>query len=170
MDTYHKEIFDKALSALEPLKFTDTTWHNDACPSISLVTEDGEDLIRLWIDYPDPADRELGDTLSMFCVVAPDGSELSSDDVESAIKDVHRVMSEMFAKEYLDHLEANLDPPERDAVREGRAVPNDFTDANDFFEPSWLEAFKRSFWVDDHIPEETISIINMGMSIAHREI
>jgi len=41
-----------------PPTFTDTSWHNDACPS---MTSDVYGL-TIWIDYADPDQREHPDT------------------------------------------------------------------------------------------------------------
>lgn len=51
-------------AALGPLGFFDTTWRNDACPSLSW-SPDGENCddldsgIRVWIDYYNPELREV---------------------------------------------------------------------------------------------------------------
>jgi len=50
-------LFEEVLDLLEPFGFVDTTWGNDECPSIGFLDEDGDDLIRVWVDYADPGKR-----------------------------------------------------------------------------------------------------------------
>jgi hypothetical protein len=52
MRTYSTEFPDFVLDVIVPSDFTDSSWHNDACPSFA-----GHRL-RLWIDYKDPSMRE----------------------------------------------------------------------------------------------------------------
>lgn len=53
--------FHTLRDALAPLGFVDTTWRNDACPSLGWaedLEESGEIEIRVWIEYYDPEKRE----------------------------------------------------------------------------------------------------------------
>lgn len=43
-----------------PADWEDVSWHNDACPSFSVPTREGDDL-RIFIDYPDPKLSDFGD-------------------------------------------------------------------------------------------------------------
>ncbi len=50
---------------------TDNSWHNDACPKFDVpVTNDPycELLITLWVEHPDPEQRESGSESSRFIV------------------------------------------------------------------------------------------------------
>lgn len=40
-----------------PASFQDYSWHNDVCPSFAEEQKDGT-LLRIWVDYADPAMRE----------------------------------------------------------------------------------------------------------------
>ena len=58
--------FDDLTAILEqlPVQFIDHSWANDSCPNFQFAaTEDGEQLsyprLFLWIDYADPAKREI---------------------------------------------------------------------------------------------------------------
>jgi len=51
-----------------PAGFEDTSWHNDACPSF---TSDQIGL-TIWVDYLDPALRELEGAYQRFCVTPQD--------------------------------------------------------------------------------------------------
>lgn len=46
------------LVASLPGGFDDQSWHNDTCPSFAKKTATG--FVRVWIDYADPEERELG--------------------------------------------------------------------------------------------------------------
>lgn len=55
-----------------PAGCVDTSWHNDACPSISTAN----DTVRVFLDYVDPEKREVSIMTSRFCVfVAKDEFE-----------------------------------------------------------------------------------------------
>lgn len=61
-----------------PESFEDASWHNDACPCIDSRTLG----LRVWIDYPDKADRELPE-LGRFAVQAidPEGESVDGPDL-----------------------------------------------------------------------------------------
>src|SRR5262245_56752308 len=40
-------------------QLTDMSWHDDVCPSFC-PADVKDDSIRLWVDHPDPQQRELG--------------------------------------------------------------------------------------------------------------
>lgn len=54
---FRKEFpgFDPATMPALPEGFVDISWHNDACPSFF----DPKAGLRLFVDYEDPAEREL---------------------------------------------------------------------------------------------------------------
>lgn len=58
------EFFVALLDKLEPLGFEDTSWKNDANPSISWYPfPDGEcDAVRVWVEYKNPEMREFEHT------------------------------------------------------------------------------------------------------------
>jgi hypothetical protein len=57
----YKTEFPRFPKPLPKLKgFEDSSWHNDACPS--LTKDLGEfNSLRLFVNYPNPKDREIGD-------------------------------------------------------------------------------------------------------------
>lgn len=66
---WHREFpadFRPPAEVLAAPGLEDTSWGNDVCPSFmtrevaDAVAEDGEDLVRLWVEHPDPAKRECG--------------------------------------------------------------------------------------------------------------
>ena len=82
------------LSAVESGKLEDESWHNDVCPSFSryLPAGDGSHM-QLFVDHPDPSERELGKESSRFFVLqypanASDDEPIeiySGDDVVAAL-------------------------------------------------------------------------------------
>lgn len=54
------EVPAELLALVAAGQLEDTSWHNDVCPSFTLAA-DGAATTTLWVDYPDPADRELGE-------------------------------------------------------------------------------------------------------------
>jgi hypothetical protein len=63
--TYTTEFshYDDTLSL--PEGWTDTSWHNDICPSFERVY--GDTTFRLWCDFKDPERRELGGQRFTVC-------------------------------------------------------------------------------------------------------
>ena len=55
------EFPDMPLDSLPPIPrhWEDMSWHNEVSPSFLAYTRIDGHYIRVWIDYPDPADREL---------------------------------------------------------------------------------------------------------------
>lgn len=70
----------------------DQSWHNDACPSFG-ATADGP---RLWVEYPNPEDRDSGGSrfaVTYWCEAGEDGAEWShhatayeGDDMTEAVR------------------------------------------------------------------------------------
>ena len=47
----------------------DCSWHNDVCPSFCLPEQaDHEGAVRLWVDHPDPDQRERGSDAPRYLV------------------------------------------------------------------------------------------------------
>lgn len=42
----------------DPLVF-DNSWHNDVCPSYQMAFGDNTYDVRLWVNHPDPKQREM---------------------------------------------------------------------------------------------------------------
>ena len=63
--TYKTEFphYDDTLSL--PEGWTDTSWHNDICPSFERVY--GDTTFRLWCDFKDPELREVGGLRFTVC-------------------------------------------------------------------------------------------------------
>jgi len=60
MSSYSKEFPDfGALDVALPEGFRDVSWHNDACPSFELKLP-SVGYLKLWVDYVNLDDRELG--------------------------------------------------------------------------------------------------------------
>jgi hypothetical protein len=55
-----------------PESFEDSSWHNDSCPSMS----SGGLGLLVYVDYPDPADRE-DRSLTRYSVIATVGGEVT---------------------------------------------------------------------------------------------
>ena len=74
-----------------------------------------------------------------------------------------------FETTYLDLLEGELTPPERDAIREGRAVPNDFYDANETMLEAWTLTYDAEPFDPEtgHMPDATLYEMNRAMSRVH---
>jgi hypothetical protein len=64
--TYTTEFphYDDTLSL--PEGWTDTSWHNDTCPSFERVY--GDVTFRLWCDFKDPEQREVTGRRFTVCV------------------------------------------------------------------------------------------------------
>jgi hypothetical protein len=165
------DAFTTILEAFAPLGFVDTSWSNDVCPSIGLFTEDGDETIyRIWIDYRDPSKREF-EGLTTFTMTSEENTIVASDDLERFICDVKIQLIADFAETYIAELVQNLTPPERDAVRENRAVPCDFYDSNESKIIAWQDAFGRSpFDTEGHLSEAVLQIINAALPIAHLDV
>jgi hypothetical protein len=164
------DAFNKILGAVQPLGFEDTSWSNDVSPSIGIYDDADEYIFRLWVDFKDPAQREYDD-LSVYVMTLGDEDIVAANDVDTFVQDVLTKLTEILAKCYVDELVDKLDPPERDAVREGRAVPNDFYDANESLIVAWDHTFGRSpFDADGHLNEATLNLFNAAMAIAHPQV
>lgn len=58
-DYDNTETFDEAFKVLQPKGFVDSTWTNDACPSMCLMNHsDTAPVCTLYIDYANPLSRE----------------------------------------------------------------------------------------------------------------
>ena len=51
-----------------PAGFTDTSWHNDSCPSYGASRLDGSYLVRIFIEHPDQEVREDSEQAERFLV------------------------------------------------------------------------------------------------------
>lgn len=65
----YREFPDYPAAAMPALPdgWTDVSWHNDVCPCYARASGN----VVIWIDYPDPSDREYYNT-KRFRVVAYD--------------------------------------------------------------------------------------------------
>lgn len=79
-----------------PEGFSDSSWSQDVCPSVS--TADGR--VRIWIDYENPADRDLGPESPRFSVSLYDADGGYMDDAYSGFfwEDASRIALEQAAK------------------------------------------------------------------------
>lgn len=77
MNNYQTEFPDFDLDVAIPAAWNDSSWHNDACPSwYAGFTKDGH-VVKVWVDYADPNDREFPE-IDRFGVViqTEDGDEI----------------------------------------------------------------------------------------------
>ena len=78
------KLFNDLLAKLAPHGFEDTSWHNDELPSISIIHDDNDRAIILWVNFlNDPLADSLGvfNTLEMHTIdgfKGYDESEISS--------------------------------------------------------------------------------------------
>lgn len=77
---------------------------------------------------------------------------------------------EALTNEYRELLIDVLLPPERDALREGRAVANDFIDANVLILDAFKTVFGRELITDDGIDEDDMDIVNHAMMEAEKSV
>ena len=67
----------------------DDSWHNDICPKFRSKLREG---IVLWVDFPDPADREMGGSRYSVCLwdeEVPTGKTvLNTEDLSEALAKV----------------------------------------------------------------------------------
>lgn len=89
--TWQTEFPDFPPSGMPALAFpwVDTSWRNDTCPSYALpLFADGEQGPMLFIEYPDPAEREIPETLRFgFQLDTSDWENTSADtDDETAMR------------------------------------------------------------------------------------
>ena len=77
--------------------FKDTSWHNDACPSIGMELAE-YDWLMLFIDYPNPEDREVNH-FRYALMFNRDGEEnqllCDSDDLEEIKKTINEFLKEI---------------------------------------------------------------------------
>jgi hypothetical protein len=69
--TCYREFPDFPAAAMPalPAGWIDTSWHNDVCPS---YTSPAGSVV--WINYPDPADRDCADDARfLWCRLSDDG-------------------------------------------------------------------------------------------------
>jgi hypothetical protein len=73
----------------------DSSWHNDVAPSFMLPADaDGDNAIdapRLWVNHPDPDQREMGAETPRFFVTSeetenPYGTDYAGEDIDAAIR------------------------------------------------------------------------------------
>jgi hypothetical protein len=60
--------FEAMEQALAPLGFVDQSWHNNACPSLTLDRPDGERILEVFIDYKSRDLRENPKIITTYCV------------------------------------------------------------------------------------------------------
>lgn len=77
------ELIDEGLAE-------DMSWHNDTMPCFGLVDEDGEPIVRIWVDHIDPELREYGSDSKRFRVdYMPEEADAEmelTDDVVEAVE------------------------------------------------------------------------------------
>lgn len=79
---------------LETPDVFDCSWHNDVCPSFCLPGCDGVEPnpdVRLWVDHPDPEQREFGDHRYVVSTSETNEEHYHGDDLVAALAEWHRV-------------------------------------------------------------------------------
>lgn len=90
MDEFGKE-FAVPDAAIAEAGLIDQSWHNDISPSFAYPNDD-EAKLSLWVDHPDPEQRETGPQGKRFmvCQYYPDSTEpmrqMDTDDLQEALK------------------------------------------------------------------------------------
>jgi hypothetical protein len=80
MTNYQTEFPEFDLGVAIPAAWDDISWHNDTCPSwCAGFTKEGH-IVKVWVDYADPNDREFEDIGRFGVVIQIDGGG----DVEGA--------------------------------------------------------------------------------------
>lgn len=66
-----------------PAGWTDSSWHNDACPSFGVTS-----TMFVFVNYEDPDLREFAAAGPRFCVINPDTNEVlfESDDWQAVLQ------------------------------------------------------------------------------------
>lgn len=79
--TYRTEFpdFDAATMPAIPADWTDTSWHNDTCPSFSV------NGLRIFVDYADPAMREVPECERYSVHTDDDGRDICYGDDWAAV-------------------------------------------------------------------------------------
>lgn len=77
MSVWRKEFPSYPVEAMPaiPHGWIDVSWHNDACPRFVIPSL----CVSIWIDWPDPADREAGGKRFIVNVCDPDTHEMPDD-------------------------------------------------------------------------------------------
>lgn len=125
-----------------PEHWEDASWHNDAAPFFIINPSLG-----IWIDYPEPSQRESGDDVCRFCVVRlKDGQHLTdlTDPTVGQDDDWFGILAQVLADEFARQLSDALDPPQFDEVRrrnrtypDGTCASHDLCDANMVMAPAF---------------------------------
>lgn len=102
------DIFQRTLDALKPHGFADTSWHNDACPSLTKTTADhgpgGQINCRVFLNYADPSKREV--SFSGFDVWFEDanGGQVADSEGFATLEGLMRYLHSEGALEPLDNI------------------------------------------------------------------
>lgn len=134
--------FDPTALGLE-----DTSWHNDACPSFS-VLNDSFRLESLWMDHEDPKQREMQGPRFLYCTYDPKGEHsesletlLDTDDVVEARRFLELRLTQRIGDAFAAGLLKEIGKRKYEQVRKSNAVhainsdvhvcaSHDFCDAN----------------------------------------
>ncbi len=90
----HGRQFRVPMAILEHVRagtLRDLSWHNDMCPSFGVTRADGTERANVWVDHPQPLERECAGSMR-FCVSVYDesgdplGGVYEGDDVEDALR------------------------------------------------------------------------------------
>jgi hypothetical protein len=91
------ENFAKVLAALQPLGFEDSTWVNDACPSVTKMDAlEFDSVMIVYVDYADPEQRENGSLAHEFAAyVTAAGTSHEFDSADELIAFVQHTLTQI---------------------------------------------------------------------------
>lgn len=128
-----------------PQSWTDESWRHETAPSFGPCSGPLGELAQIWIDYEDPARREIPEaTRFSFCrrdAIGELTSVYAGDDYEEAVR---HVAIEQLACNFAHRLARTLDPTEWQDMRlrnrtagAGVCASHDFLDANMVMLDAW---------------------------------
>lgn len=77
----------------------DTSWHNDACPSFSVINAKGVHEESLWVEFADKAERETGCERFHYSTYCPKGQH--NEPLEDLLDTEDAAVAEQFLKDRL---------------------------------------------------------------------
>jgi len=79
-----------------PDGWVDTSWHNDVCPSFEKVF--GDTTMRLWCDFKDPEQREVGGSRFTVCVYLTEEDEYQFIGESESMEEALTIINQEVAK------------------------------------------------------------------------
>lgn len=168
-DFDNTENFHRALNALAPFGFVDSSWHNDVSPSILLQDHDGNELMRVWIDYRDPTLRELGPNNAPYVITIGEMREsIEFNDIDMMLRRAAVLAAtHLVANRYETEVRRLLTDEELEEMRnDADKFPNDFYDANETALSAYVFVLGSPWDEEGHFTDEALSVVNTAIDIA----